>query len=117
MIRTIAGLIKKTYNNYKMSYFSEPHFGKVKIDLNLENYATKADLKGATGIDTSNFAKTSTTRSISNERASSLSRRVGYKPNEQEVDEKQQISKEGSFSCLDKTHFFYYSISILSMRH
>ena len=31
--------------------------GKVKVELDLSNYATKADLKNATGVDTSKFAK------------------------------------------------------------
>ena len=31
--------------------------GKVKVELDLSNYATKADLKNATGIDTSSFPK------------------------------------------------------------
>ena len=31
--------------------------GKVKVELNLSNYATKTELKNATGIDTSSFAK------------------------------------------------------------
>ena len=37
-------------------YFPEPYErsnGNVKAELDLSNYATKADLKGATGIDTS----------------------------------------------------------------
>ena len=40
-------------------YFPEPKFsgGNVKIELDLSNYATKADLKTATGVDTSKFAK------------------------------------------------------------
>ena len=29
----------------------------VKVELHLSNYATKADLKNATGADTSDFAK------------------------------------------------------------
>ena len=29
----------------------------VKVELELSNYATKADLKNATGVDTSDFAK------------------------------------------------------------
>ena len=29
----------------------------VKVELDLSNYATKADLKNATGLDTSDFAK------------------------------------------------------------
>ena len=40
-------------------YFPEPKSseGKVKIELDLSNYATKADFKNATGVDTSEFAK------------------------------------------------------------
>ena len=40
-------------------YFPEPKSlgGKVKVELDLSNYATKTDLKNATGIDTSSFAK------------------------------------------------------------
>ena len=40
-------------------YFPEPKSlrGKVKVELNLSHYATKTDLKNATGIDTSSFAK------------------------------------------------------------
>ena len=40
-------------------YFSEPRsFGrKVRIELDLSNYATKANLKNATGVDTWKFAK------------------------------------------------------------
>ena len=40
-------------------YFPEPKSlrGKVKVDLDLSNYATKADFKNATGVDTSKFAK------------------------------------------------------------
>ena len=40
-------------------YFAKPNSfrGKLKVVLSLSNYATKADLKNATGVDTSNFAK------------------------------------------------------------
>ena len=40
-------------------YFSEPKSlgERVKVELGLPNYATKADLKTATGIDTSKFSK------------------------------------------------------------
>ena len=40
-------------------YFPEPKSlgGRVKVELDLSNYATKADLKTATGVDTSKFAK------------------------------------------------------------
>ena len=31
--------------------------GNLKVELDLSNYATKADLKNAIGIDTSKFAK------------------------------------------------------------
>ena len=42
-------------------YFPEPksYGGKVKVELDLANYATKVDLKNATGVDTSKFAKKS----------------------------------------------------------
>ena len=35
-------------------YFVEPKLpgGRVKVELDLSNYATKADLKNATGVDT-----------------------------------------------------------------
>ena len=40
-------------------YFPEPKSSRkrLKIKLDLGNYATKANLKNATGVDTSNFAK------------------------------------------------------------
>ena len=38
-------------------YFPESFVGKVKIELDLSNYATKTDLKSDTGVDTSKFAK------------------------------------------------------------
>ena len=39
-------------------YFPEPKsLGKVNVELDLSNYATKTDLKNATGIDTSSVAK------------------------------------------------------------
>ena len=45
---------------YKMSqYFAKPcePFGRnTKVELDLSNYATKADSNGATGVDTSNLA-------------------------------------------------------------
>ena len=40
-------------------YFPKPYNrfgGNVKAELDLSNYATKTDLKGATGIDTSRLA-------------------------------------------------------------
>ena len=40
-------------------YFPKPKstVANVKVKLDLSNYATKSDLKAATGADTSNFAK------------------------------------------------------------
>ena len=40
-------------------YFSKPKSlrANVKVELDLSNYATKAELKNATGVDTSDFAK------------------------------------------------------------
>ena len=40
-------------------YFPEPKSlrGRVKVELDLSNYATKTNLKNATGVDTSKFAK------------------------------------------------------------
>ena len=40
-------------------YFPEPKSseGRVKVKLNLSNYATKADLKNAAGVDISKFAE------------------------------------------------------------
>ena len=41
-------------------FFSEPKFSgeRFKVELDLSNYATKAELKNATGVDTPKFAKT-----------------------------------------------------------
>ena len=39
-------------------YFPEPKsLGKIKVELDLSNYAIKTGLKNVTGIDTSSFAK------------------------------------------------------------
>ena len=40
-------------------YFPEPKSsaGRLKVKLDLSNYATKWNLKNATGVDTSKFAK------------------------------------------------------------
>ena len=44
---------------YMSEYFPEPKSSgrRVKVELDLSNYAAKGDLKSATGIDTSDFAK------------------------------------------------------------
>ena len=40
-------------------YFPKPKYfgGKIKVELDLPNHTTKADLKNAVGVDTSKFAK------------------------------------------------------------
>ena len=40
-------------------YFPKPKSlgANMKVELDLSNYATKADFKNATGVDTSDFAK------------------------------------------------------------
>ena len=40
-------------------YFQKPKSleANVKVELDLSNYATKADLKNAAGVDTSDFPK------------------------------------------------------------
>ena len=54
----IVGLIKKTL--YKMSqYFPkryEPFGGDINVKIDLSNYATKADIKNISHVDTSSFA-------------------------------------------------------------
>ena len=55
---TVNSLRKKILF-YKMSCFPEPFqhtINKIKIELDLDNYATKSDLKSATGFVTSTFA-------------------------------------------------------------
>ena len=44
---------------FNCGYFPEPKSsgGRVKIELDLSNYATKSDLKNNTGVDASKFAK------------------------------------------------------------
>ena len=58
IIHLIVGLIKKTL--YKMSqYFPkpyEPFGGDINVKVDLSNYATKADIKNISHIDTSSFA-------------------------------------------------------------
>ena len=53
---------------YKMSqYYPKPFdrsSGNVKVELDLSSYATKAHLKGAAGVDTSNLAAKSDLASL-----------------------------------------------------
>ena len=58
IIHLILGLMKKIL--YKMSqYFPKPYepFGRdINVTVDLSNYATKADIKNITHVDTSGFA-------------------------------------------------------------
>ena len=58
IILLIVGLIKKTL--YKMSqYFPkpyEPFGGDINVKVDLSNYATKANIKNISHVDTSSFA-------------------------------------------------------------
>ena len=58
IIPLIVGLIKKMPLCRMSQYFPEPYersTGNVRVELDLINYVTKVDLKGATGVDTSNL--------------------------------------------------------------
>ena len=61
-----VGLIKKTINRWIFSWTENfrrksdfSNWRKIRFEgrLDLSNYATKTDLKSATGVDTSSFAK------------------------------------------------------------
>ena len=59
IVYLIVGLIKKILL-YKMRHFPEPYDHikiKLKVKLNQFSYATKSDLKKATGVDASKLAK------------------------------------------------------------
>ena len=61
-----VGLMKKI-SLCKMSYFPEPYIrskNKIKLELHLPNSAIKSDLKNATGVDASKFAKNANLSSI-----------------------------------------------------
>ena len=48
----------KQIKNVSISVFQKISSGEsVKVELDLSNYASKADMKNATGVDTSKFAK------------------------------------------------------------
>ena len=53
-----------------MSYIREPYTGsksKIKVELDLSNYATKSDVKNTMGLDTSKFAKKANLASLKSE--------------------------------------------------
>ena len=53
IIRLIVGSVQKI-SLYKNEFFPGPTTNKseIEIELDLSNYATKSDLKSATGVDT-----------------------------------------------------------------
>ena len=58
MILHLISALKKKILYKKSQYFPKPYDrfgGNVKVELDLSNYGTQTDLKGATGIDTSNL--------------------------------------------------------------
>ena len=69
IILLIVGLIKKKL--YKMSQYSHKPYksfeGNAKVELDLSSYATKADLKNATGVDTSKLTAKSDLASLKTE--------------------------------------------------
>ena len=53
-----VGLIKKVIVTWKWVIFQVIVIVKeIEVELDLSNYATKSDLKNATGVDTSQFTK------------------------------------------------------------
>ena len=53
-----------------MSYIREPYTGsksKIKVELDLSNYAIKFDVKNTMGLDTSKFAKKANLASLKSE--------------------------------------------------
>ena len=58
IIRLIAIQVKNI-SFYKMNHYTEPDSqgrNKIKVQLDLSNYATKSEVKKATGVDTSDYA-------------------------------------------------------------
>ena len=55
----IAGLMRNI-SLYKMSYYPQRDShsrNKIKFELGLSNYATKSEVEGTTGVDTSKFGR------------------------------------------------------------
>ena len=57
VIILIVGLIKKTVQMSEYFPKPKPLEANVKVELDLPNYATKADFKNAAGVVTSDFAR------------------------------------------------------------
>ena len=55
IIILIAAMIKNTWHKGVNIYQNQNLWGDVKVELDLSNYATKADLKNSTGGDISKF--------------------------------------------------------------
>ena len=66
IILLTVGLIKKDIIHIKWVILEQYNSSKnkMKVKLNLPNYATKSDFKNATGVVTSNFAKKSDLASL-----------------------------------------------------
>ena len=57
-IHLIVGLIKRYYCIKKSSFAPYGHSkNKIEVELDFSNYATKANLKSGTGVDTLQFSK------------------------------------------------------------
>ena len=60
-------ILLKDIQLQKLNYFPEPYTrsrNKIKVRLDLSNYARKYDFKNATGVDTLEFAKKSDLASL-----------------------------------------------------
>ena len=64
-------MFKNTISSYKMSqYFPKPYElfgGDINVKVDLSNYATKADIKNISHVDTSSFALKSNLASLKTE--------------------------------------------------
>ena len=73
IVYLIVGLIKKAQSNECIKiiqYFPkpyEPFDGDIDVKVNLSNYATKADIKNISHVDTSSFAVKSNLASLKTE--------------------------------------------------
>ena len=59
IIHLIAGQIKKRYENIKTSYYQEPDNCSRNKVKDISNYATKSEMKKATGVGTSEVVEKS----------------------------------------------------------
>ena len=57
IVYSSVGLIKKTKWKWVNIFQNQNPEGKVKVELDLSNYAKKVDLKNTSGLDTSKLVK------------------------------------------------------------